>query len=75
MGTVVPAAKKPSPFGSSTYPSVPVRDVKSPDVLLGTGVALMNPFVSLDNRTGMKHVRSDMQETSSASTVNSDGHV
>ena len=72
IGTIAPASKKLFSLASSTYPSVSVNDVKSPDVFVGTGAALMKPFVLQDILTGMKHVRFDGQVTFSVNTANSD---
>src|SRR5579864_503636 len=46
------------PGGSSTNPSVPARDVKSPDPLVGEGMAQARPQSSTSIRIGMKSVSS-----------------
>src|SRR5579872_6511515 len=57
------------PGGSSTKPSVPASDVKSPDPFVGRGIAQARPQSSTSIRTGMKEVRLTLIVTSAPKAI------
>src|SRR5581483_842906 len=57
------------PGGNSTKPSVPASEVKSPEPLVGLGVAQERPQSSTSTRMGMKKVNPVLFATSPPSAI------